>query len=147
MLISSLSAVSLHICSHLSFRRRSRRRRMTPEGRKEETQAQSEASASRNTSAKANEQPGFRGLQHNHHSQRARQHHSHMGEGQLDTVSATSLSSTCLPAQTWPTTADLLSVLHVCGSCTNGTPQSWLTYQKWFWSFVVFKPHIHQHSQ
>lgn len=85
---------------------------MTPEGRKEETQAQSEASASRNMSAKANEQPGFRGLQHNHHSQRARRDHSHMGEGQLDTLSATSLSSTCLPAQTWPTTADLLSVLH-----------------------------------
>ena len=30
MLISSLSAVSLHICSHLSFRSRSRRRRITP---------------------------------------------------------------------------------------------------------------------
>lgn len=85
---------------------------MTPEGRKGATQAQSEASASRNVSAKATKQPGFRVLQHNHHSQRARQHHSHMGGGQLDTVSATFLSSTCLPAQTWPTTADLLSVLH-----------------------------------
>lgn len=85
---------------------------MTPEGRKGETQAQSEASTSRNVSAKVNKQPRFRGLQHNHHSQRARQHHSHMGGGQLDTVSATSLSSTCRPAQTWPTTADLLSVLH-----------------------------------
>lgn len=81
---------------------------MTPEGGKGETHAQSEASASRNVSAKANKQPGFRG----HHSQRARQHHSHMGGGQLDTVSAAFLSSTCLPAQTWPTTADLLSVLH-----------------------------------
>lgn len=31
MLISSLSAVNLHICSHLSFRRRSRRSKITPE--------------------------------------------------------------------------------------------------------------------
>lgn len=30
MLISSLSAVNLHICSHLSFRRRSRRSKITP---------------------------------------------------------------------------------------------------------------------
>lgn len=87
---------------------------MTPEGRKGETQAQSEASASRNVSVKANKQPGFRGLQqHNHHSQRAHQHHSHMGGGQLDTVSAAFLTSTHLPAQTWPTTADLLSVLDI----------------------------------